>query len=199
MAGWTAHVIEQLQDNRLIRPESKYIGPADARCSPSSSAAETAAMECNRRSGMAEPKISTAHVAADELQTQLLVLHVFERDREAVGFVAKVDRSTAAPSAGPGERRLRRRKNDTLVSTRRTRLRHPPRPAGRRRQARGPHGRAAAPRRGHRGPRRRAHGHPRDRRLRRPRAPPQRAHGRLLRRPRRRRGGRARERGISAS
>jgi citrate synthase len=27
MAGWTAHVIEQLQDNRLIRPESKYIGP----------------------------------------------------------------------------------------------------------------------------------------------------------------------------
>jgi citrate synthase len=28
MTGWTAHVIEQLQDNRLIRPESKYIGPA---------------------------------------------------------------------------------------------------------------------------------------------------------------------------
>jgi citrate synthase len=29
MVGWTAHVIEQLQDNRLIRPESIYIGPAD--------------------------------------------------------------------------------------------------------------------------------------------------------------------------
>jgi len=29
MAGWTAHVIEQLRDNRLIRPESTYIGPAD--------------------------------------------------------------------------------------------------------------------------------------------------------------------------
>jgi citrate synthase len=28
MAGWTAHVIEQLQDNRLIRPESTYVGPA---------------------------------------------------------------------------------------------------------------------------------------------------------------------------
>lgn len=28
MTGWTAHVIEQLQDNRLIRPESTYIGPA---------------------------------------------------------------------------------------------------------------------------------------------------------------------------
>jgi leucyl aminopeptidase len=41
---------------------------------------------------MAEPKISTVHVAVDELQTQLLVLHVFERDREAAGFVAKVDR-----------------------------------------------------------------------------------------------------------
>jgi citrate synthase len=28
MAGWTAHIIEQLQDNRLIRPESVYVGPA---------------------------------------------------------------------------------------------------------------------------------------------------------------------------
>jgi citrate synthase len=27
MAGWTAHVIEQMQDNRLIRPESDYVGP----------------------------------------------------------------------------------------------------------------------------------------------------------------------------
>jgi citrate synthase len=29
MAGWTAHVVEQLHDNRLIRPESTYTGPAD--------------------------------------------------------------------------------------------------------------------------------------------------------------------------
>lgn len=27
VAGWTAHVIEQLEDNRLIRPEASYIGP----------------------------------------------------------------------------------------------------------------------------------------------------------------------------
>ena len=27
IAGWCAHVIEQLDDNRLIRPRSKYIGP----------------------------------------------------------------------------------------------------------------------------------------------------------------------------
>jgi citrate synthase len=29
VAGWTAHVYEQYSDNRLIRPESEYIGPTD--------------------------------------------------------------------------------------------------------------------------------------------------------------------------
>jgi citrate synthase len=29
MAGWTAHIIEQYTDNRLIRPESEYIGPGE--------------------------------------------------------------------------------------------------------------------------------------------------------------------------
>jgi citrate synthase len=28
MSGWTAHVIEQISDNRLIRPTSLYCGPA---------------------------------------------------------------------------------------------------------------------------------------------------------------------------
>jgi len=34
MAGWTAHVIEQLQDNRLIRPGSRYVGPGDRKVVP---------------------------------------------------------------------------------------------------------------------------------------------------------------------
>jgi citrate synthase len=29
VAGWTMHIIEQLMDNRLIRPEAIYTGPAD--------------------------------------------------------------------------------------------------------------------------------------------------------------------------
>ncbi len=34
VAGWTAHVIEQLSDNRLIRPQAIYIGPQDQHYPP---------------------------------------------------------------------------------------------------------------------------------------------------------------------
>ena len=34
MAGWTAHVNEQFQDNRLIRPGSTYTGPRDRKVQP---------------------------------------------------------------------------------------------------------------------------------------------------------------------
>lgn len=33
-SGWTAHVLEQLQDNRLIRPQSEYIGPVGLKVIP---------------------------------------------------------------------------------------------------------------------------------------------------------------------
>lgn len=33
-SGWTAHVLEQLQDNRLIRPQSEYIGPVGLKVKP---------------------------------------------------------------------------------------------------------------------------------------------------------------------
>jgi citrate synthase len=34
MAGWSAHIIEQASDNRLIRPLSTYVGPRDLRFTP---------------------------------------------------------------------------------------------------------------------------------------------------------------------
>jgi citrate synthase len=34
VAGWTAHGLEQLRANRLIRPQSIYTGPRDRRWVP---------------------------------------------------------------------------------------------------------------------------------------------------------------------
>jgi citrate synthase len=34
IAGWTAHILEQLADNRLIRPKSKYVGPENLSVTP---------------------------------------------------------------------------------------------------------------------------------------------------------------------
>ena len=33
-SGWTAHMIEELEDNRLIRPASIYVGPYDRKWEP---------------------------------------------------------------------------------------------------------------------------------------------------------------------
>ncbi|MEM2058238.1 MAG: citrate/2-methylcitrate synthase, partial [Thermoproteota archaeon] len=33
-SGWTAHVIEYIQDNRLIRPRAHYIGQLDLKYIP---------------------------------------------------------------------------------------------------------------------------------------------------------------------
>ncbi len=34
VAGWTAHVMEQLLDNRIMRPDSEYVGPKDQKYIP---------------------------------------------------------------------------------------------------------------------------------------------------------------------
>jgi citrate synthase len=41
MAGWTAHVREQYADNRVIRPGSRYVGPADRAWVPVEERSET--------------------------------------------------------------------------------------------------------------------------------------------------------------
>ena len=42
---------------------------------------------------MPEPTITSSVARAEELRTPLLVLHIFERDRDPVGYVAKVSES----------------------------------------------------------------------------------------------------------
>jgi citrate synthase len=34
MTGWTAHILEQWSNNRLIRPRAEYTGPRGLRYSP---------------------------------------------------------------------------------------------------------------------------------------------------------------------
>jgi citrate synthase len=34
VAGWTAHILEQVGNNRLIRPEDEYTGPMDVKFVP---------------------------------------------------------------------------------------------------------------------------------------------------------------------
>ncbi|MBZ0291370.1 MAG: citrate/2-methylcitrate synthase [Anaerolineae bacterium] len=36
VAGWSAHIIEQIQNNRLIRPKANYVGPQDLEWKPAS-------------------------------------------------------------------------------------------------------------------------------------------------------------------
>src|ERR1700759_5667077 len=41
MAGWTAHIMEQHADNRLIRPDSEYLGERDLTWQPLSERGQT--------------------------------------------------------------------------------------------------------------------------------------------------------------
>jgi citrate synthase len=34
VVGWIGHLLEQYADNRLIRPRSEYVGPAELRWVP---------------------------------------------------------------------------------------------------------------------------------------------------------------------
>ena len=54
MSGWTAHVREQHNDNRLIRPESEYIGPNDQTYVPIEDRTDDARADANAGSGPLE-------------------------------------------------------------------------------------------------------------------------------------------------
>lgn len=41
VAGWTAHILEQIGDNRLIRPDAEYIGPTEAKFVPLNERSQT--------------------------------------------------------------------------------------------------------------------------------------------------------------
>ncbi|MGH7443843.1 MAG: leucyl aminopeptidase family protein, partial [Longimicrobiales bacterium] len=65
---------------------------------------------------MAELDIRTIHAPVDQIRTPLLVLHIFERDREPVGFVAKVDTLYGGAISRVLERGdFSGRKDDTLL------------------------------------------------------------------------------------
>ena len=34
VVGWSSHIIEMWQDNRIYRPAAKYVGPTDEQLSP---------------------------------------------------------------------------------------------------------------------------------------------------------------------
>ena len=34
ITGWTAHLLEQWSDNRLIRPRAEYVGPRELKVTP---------------------------------------------------------------------------------------------------------------------------------------------------------------------
>src|SRR3989442_6199459 len=47
IAGWTANIIEQLDDNRLIRPRGDYTGPGRRACMPVDRRCEHRSKRCS--------------------------------------------------------------------------------------------------------------------------------------------------------
>jgi len=60
VSGWIAHAFEQRRDNRIIRPQSEYVGPRDRKWTPVSQRQATVVSGAAQGGPVGDPKFKSA-------------------------------------------------------------------------------------------------------------------------------------------